>query len=69
MRAITLDQLNEANIHLMGAKAILKVLEIVATDEGLGEVSGQTLGEALHGVGLLLDSVSDAVNESEAKNE
>ena len=62
MKAITLNQLDEANIHLMGAKAILKVLEIVATDEGLSDVSGQTLGEALHGVGSLLAAAGNAIN-------
>jgi hypothetical protein len=61
MRAITLDQLDELNIHLMGAKAMLKVIEITMMEGALDDLSNTVLGESLHGIGLLLNAAGDAV--------
>jgi hypothetical protein len=65
MRAITLDQLDELNIHLMGARALLKVVEISVMEGALDDITNKVLGEALYGVGLLLNAAGDAVNGGE----
>jgi hypothetical protein len=66
MRAITLDQLDELNIHLMGARALLKVVEIGVMEGALDDINNKVLGEALYGVGLLLNAAGDAVKGGKA---
>ena len=62
---IDVDRIDELNIHLMGAKAMLKVIEITLLDGALDNLSNTVLGESLHGIGLLLNTAGDAVNGGE----
>lgn len=60
---IDLDRIDGANINLMGARAILRIIESTFYEEDpVGKTSDVVIAEALHGVGLLLDASRDALN-------
>ena len=63
---IDLDRIDGANINLMGARAILKIIEgLFYEEDPADKVSDVVIAEALHGVGLLLSASSDSLNGRE----
>jgi hypothetical protein len=60
---IDLDRIDGANINLMGAQAILKIIECHLCEDGpIVELSNTVIAEALHGAGLLLDASRESLN-------
>jgi hypothetical protein len=60
---IDLDRIDGANINLMGARAILRIIESTfCEDDPIVKLGDVVIAEALHGVGLLLDAARDSLN-------
>ena len=60
---IDLDRIDGANINLMGARAILRIIESTfCEDDPVAKLSDVVIADALHGVGLLLDASRDSLN-------